>query len=561
MQPVAHVVERRRLRRIQVPVLYWVLVSVAVTPTAVTITPPKVWGPGYHKDGGLAPKQEIFWRLMRSLVYLSPPPCFDKVSSIPVCCGRSFARAFRKAKGSLLPPPDWCFDAIYSEVLCCGKQMDFDDSVRNAIQDRRGGVEHDTANVASRANTSSVVAVSSPRFRLTKPSSVSCLLPWLPGAHTAEWFVDRFLQCDLGEALQMLGYLGDSLRNRCPTRRSVAHLRHVVLILHHRAIAEGSLQRSTHGWPLAFRSVLFALERCRSRLKNVPVVHLHAPKTAGSSLCRWANSSGHIIARYRESSCFLVGDGPSWIGDQATSRSCSQRSVEASQENISWMSVERWIDLPLCENFRYVATLREPITRLVSQFRHLLAYYMASGRQKEAFDTADLQHNFFGRLWQYDRVRKKLRKIGNYSADTMHWLDFWVGYASNYQVRSLAGPGVSAFLEDGSLAERRLEAAKANLEYFDAVLVVDQRLKQSWVEHSQLETLRRLLGPVSASLEFPKEHSVKHADVHGRMFWAPYVWSQGELLETRKRNLADTKLVAHARLLQRLDGEYHDLVR
>ena len=45
------------------------------------------------------------------------------------------------------------------------------------------------------------------------------------------------------------------------------------------------------------------------------------------------------------------------------------------------------------------------------------------------------------------------------------WLDLWLGMASNYQVRSLAGAGCgSAFLESPAAAERRLGAAIAVLE-------------------------------------------------------------------------------------------------
>ena len=44
------------------------------------------------------------------------------------------------------------------------------------------------------------------------------------------------------------------------------------------------------------------------------------------------------------------------------------------------------------------------------------------------------------------------------------------GCPGNYQVRSLAGAGAQAYLEDGPHAARRLMAAKAALEQFDVVL-------------------------------------------------------------------------------------------
>ena len=44
-----------------------------------------------------------------------------------------------------------------------------------------------------------------------------------------------------------------------------------------------------------------------------------------------------------------------------------QRLWESHLNNASWFPVERWLDLPLCEEFQYVVTLREPVPRLLHQ--------------------------------------------------------------------------------------------------------------------------------------------------------------------------------------------------
>ena len=37
--------------------------------------------------------------------------------------------------------------------------------------------------------------------------------------------------------------------------------------------------------------------------------------------------------------------------------------LRLSERNVTWSSVERWIDLPLCNHLRYVAVLRRPVAR------------------------------------------------------------------------------------------------------------------------------------------------------------------------------------------------------
>ena len=44
-----------------------------------------------------------------------------------------------------------------------------------------------------------------------------------------------------------------------------------------------------------------------------------------------------------------------------------QRFWESRLHNVTWFPVERWLDLPLCEGFQYVVTLREPVPRVLHQ--------------------------------------------------------------------------------------------------------------------------------------------------------------------------------------------------
>ena len=45
---------------------------------------------------------------------------------------------------------------------------------------------------------------------------------------------------------------------------------------------------------------------------------------------------------------------------------------EARLHGFNWFSVERWVDVPLCENFGYVVVLRDAVSRTLHMFKHLL---------------------------------------------------------------------------------------------------------------------------------------------------------------------------------------------
>ena len=56
-------------------------------------------------------------------------------------------------------------------------------------------------------------------------------------------------------------------------------------------------------------------------------------------------------------------------------------------------------------------------------------------------------------------------------------------------------------------------------------------------------------------------HSDFRVGDYGSTFWNPYRWEVGERAEMMARNAADHKLVTHARLLERMDRSYLELVQ
>merc|ERR1711920_479924 len=108
-----------------------------------------------------------------------------------------------------------------------------------------------------------------------------------------------------------------------------------------------------------------------------------------------------------------------------------------------------------------------------------------------------------------NRIRNASRTGANLSAD---WLDLWLGIASNFQVRTLAGAGSgSAYTEDGAHARKRLGSALAVLEQFDAVFVVDQGLGV-FQSTEELSLLSWLLQVSAGSLQ-PMPY-VSHSSGH-----------------------------------------------
>jgi len=179
------------------------------------------------------------------------------------------------------------------------------------------------------------------------------------------------------------------------------------------------------------------------RLAGGPVLHVHMPKTAGTSLCFWAERRGLRVARHEGSLCWERGDGPYWMGEAGLPASCRQRLSEAQGNNFSWNSVERWVDLPLCEGMRYVVALRRPLERTLHQFQHLLRHFRDVFGTRDIMEDVKVGVHFFSKLWRYGELRGELLAVFGRGTrqDPDDWLDHWLGMSTNYQVRTLAGAG------------------------------------------------------------------------------------------------------------------------
>merc|ERR1712194_671193 len=117
-----------------------------------------------------------------------------------------------------------------------------------------------------------------------------------------------------------------------------------------------------------------------------------------------------------------------------------ERLRKLTLANSSWMSVERWV------------ALREPVDRTLHHFRHLVDYFFGvDDTVRNDVDRAGVFRDLYAKLWRLVHIPKDswqdrdfdisegvpLAAIGGLA----DWVRLWLGLASNYQVRSLAGAG------------------------------------------------------------------------------------------------------------------------
>ncbi|CAE7398388.1 CYP704B1, partial [Symbiodinium sp. CCMP2456] len=375
---------------------------------------------------------------------------------------------------------------------------------------------------------------------------------------------------DLADAGGDLARLRGKLRRNCPSRQELLLLRRDLMFWwdRHRFHSKWEKLRT------AFDGTVQAVELCRKLQRPRAVVQLHIPKTAGSAMKEWAETAGFRVLDQTQQ--IKQGDGPYWIGTAGIPGSCRQRVRENRDRNTTWVAVERWLDLPLCDDFQYVVALREPVMRTLHQFSHKLSYFrdfLPSGRLPWYEQIENLEGQLRS-LWTYEelghllRGRRRSRLLlgkelsANRSLSSerwpVDWLELWMGMSSNYQVRSLAGKGGgAAYLERGELAARRLAAAKRVLAEFDVVLSVGR----GGVDRSQEELLWQGLHMESrghtARIGFPFVSHFKFGDDEPQPFRFNLVnltWPSR--LELQLRNYADRSLVKFAGQLQRLDRIY-----
>eukprot|EP00927_Polykrikos_kofoidii_P046784 TRINITY_DN40917_c0_g1_i1.p1 TRINITY_DN40917_c0_g1~~TRINITY_DN40917_c0_g1_i1.p1 ORF type:complete len:617 (-),score=75.96 TRINITY_DN40917_c0_g1_i1:133-1914(-) len=506
---------------------------------------------------------ESFHRFVRTSQFLTPRSCFNSTARWFQCC----VVGIRGGAASL---PHGCFSIYDVPHLCCEKSKSWEIIFEQRAQ------KHNSTTTKSQTRRLTTSTHGCEPLRSLEGSN---LLSWvrglvgLPMPHQAPCIAGKmagkFNRADFAEAREGLLVFLKAVLRQCFGRRMLTALRRNLMLWH-------MLSSRGQSWPLllmsTFRQLLSSVERCRRALPRAPTVHLHIPKTAGSSLCSWANDTGLGARRLPGSRCQLWGDGAFWLGERAVPASCAHRLREARRYNLSWMTVERWIDLPLCEELQYIVALRAPVSRTTHHFQHLFGYYEMDHNGRLLVDK-QFKNDFYGKLWRSDqldmppplKVESKRTgptdvAIGSVSG-LADWLALFRGYASNYQVRALAPAGRGlAFLEDSRSAERRLQAAMVVLEQFEAVIVVGDGFLRSW--HGTLLSFFLKTRSFPGGMQpFPLfSHVVGRKPLFRPFSDNMYTWSPGELDELRNRNAADMALLEHAEWLQQLDLEYLSIV-
>ena len=108
-----------------------------------------------------------------------------------------------------------------------------------------------------------------------------------------------------------------------------------------------------------------------------PVMYTHFHQAGGTTMCRLANqlkNQEKMGDKQRgEQNCNL--DADRLVSPQGTSVTCAERidmcgpyfeGAETKWRNVTWMQQERWVDGDSCSALYYVAMLRDPLDRIVS---------------------------------------------------------------------------------------------------------------------------------------------------------------------------------------------------
>ena len=148
-------------------------------------------------------------------------------------------------------------------------------------------------------------AVAIPAWRLPVREPNCKLVPHVPGMTLKVWLMQvleyptRSCRCIHGLAnklqqaerfMDVIHFLADRLQQKCPGRRTLLALRRNLMLWWDR-------QHVFDSWSqieLVFRRALLALHKCQQKLPATPVLQLHIPKTAGSSMKKWADMTGDL---------------------------------------------------------------------------------------------------------------------------------------------------------------------------------------------------------------------------------------------------------------------------
>ena len=141
-----------------------------------------------------------------------------------------------------------------------------------------------------------------PAWKLPVGRPPDCkLIPQLPSMTLQMWLA-RLLQhaqaarCVHGladklqtsDAAESVAFLAAELARKCPGRRTLLALRRNLMIWWDR---NKFLTQWTE-MEVTFQQALLSVYKCQQKLPAVPVIHLHIPKTAGSSMKQWATLTG-----------------------------------------------------------------------------------------------------------------------------------------------------------------------------------------------------------------------------------------------------------------------------
>ena len=268
-------------------------------------------------------------------------------------------------------------------------------------------------------------------------------------------------------------------------------------------------EEGRHSWSEGFRACNNSLVVPVEARNGRPVMYNHLHKAGGTMVCELAKRNGEKLPP-NNSNCNMVPDD-NWEGGVAadpsawpptTSVGCAQRQQLVHDHSLTWMSQERWVDLEHCDDFYHAITLRDPLDRIVSNFmhtrfrakmhpdqigaqtsRHNSMNVSADDVMACVFPGANCYHRRF-----YIEVRPgpcplslpapltpsatqlQHRPLSSTACPrTPQWS---TGAYDNFFVRTLAGPG-AFFLPAGALTRKHLEVARAALQRFDVIMMLD----------------------------------------------------------------------------------------
>jgi len=271
--------------------------------------------------------------------------------------------------------------------------------------------------------------------------------------------------------------------------------------------------------------------------------HLH--KAGGTMVCELAKRNGEKLPP-NNSNCNMVPDD-NWEGGVAadpsawpptTSVGCAQRQQLVHDHSLTWMSQERWVDLEHCDDFYHAITLRDPLDRIVSNFMHTR---FRAKMHPDQIGAQTSRHNSMN--VSADDVMACVFPGAN-CYHRRFYIEWSTGAYDNFFVRTLAGPR-AFFLPAGALTRKHLEVARAALQRFDVIMMLDGLDEDS-------AQMRDLLGwnvtstPATDEIENTREG---HFATVGEAV-DPLPFSDGQLRQLFEVNQLDYELLCYAQALR-----------